>query len=243
MRHVSLVNAEPCVWMAAGLVSYKLCDREFDCHRCPLDAALRGGSTVGPDAGFAPADGRRNHGFPDDRRYAAGHTWIATGFGRGSAGVRIGLDGFAAALLPRPVAVTGPSGPCALSPGDVLCDIELPEGTLSVRSPIAGLLERENAALQQHPGLIVESPYHDGWIAELMPAADPATLGDLLDAGQARDRSHIHLRHFRRRIALRLLADVVNVGPTMQDGGQALISLSEILGGPQYLRILREVLR
>ena len=31
-----------CVWMEAGVVGYKLCDREFDCDHCPFDAALRG---------------------------------------------------------------------------------------------------------------------------------------------------------------------------------------------------------
>jgi len=29
-----------CVWMDAGVVNYKLCDRAFDCDRCPLDLAL-----------------------------------------------------------------------------------------------------------------------------------------------------------------------------------------------------------
>jgi len=29
-----------CVWMDAGVVNYKLCDRAFDCDRCPLDQAL-----------------------------------------------------------------------------------------------------------------------------------------------------------------------------------------------------------
>lgn len=32
----------PCIWMSAGLLSYRLCDREYDCEHCPLDAALRG---------------------------------------------------------------------------------------------------------------------------------------------------------------------------------------------------------
>ena len=32
-------ETEPCVWMSAGLISYKLCDRGFDCENCPLDAA------------------------------------------------------------------------------------------------------------------------------------------------------------------------------------------------------------
>ena len=29
-----------CVWMDAGVVNYKLCDRGYDCERCPLDQAL-----------------------------------------------------------------------------------------------------------------------------------------------------------------------------------------------------------
>lgn len=33
---------EQCVWMQACVVGYKLCDREFDCDRCPFDAALSG---------------------------------------------------------------------------------------------------------------------------------------------------------------------------------------------------------
>lgn len=35
-------SPERCVWMQAGVVGYKLCDREFDCDLCPFDAALRG---------------------------------------------------------------------------------------------------------------------------------------------------------------------------------------------------------
>jgi hypothetical protein len=30
-----------CVWMLAGVVDYKLCDRQYDCEHCPLDSALR----------------------------------------------------------------------------------------------------------------------------------------------------------------------------------------------------------
>ncbi len=30
-----------CVWMLAGVLSYRLCNRAFECDRCPLDRALR----------------------------------------------------------------------------------------------------------------------------------------------------------------------------------------------------------
>jgi glycine cleavage system H protein len=229
--------------MTAGLVSYKLCDRDFDCARCPLDVALRGGGPAPAEGGFLAACGRRGEGFPDDRRYAAGHTWVATGCRPGEPTVRVGLDGFAAALLPRPVLAACVGGPRELERGDVICDIELPEGTLSVRVPVSGQLERENPALREQPGLIVGSPYSDGWLVDLTPSGDDAALEGLLDAGEARERTALDLRHFRRRVALHLLADVTSVGPCMADGGEALTSLSEILGGARYLEILREVLR
>ncbi len=30
-----------CVWMSAGILSYQLCDRAFDCDHCALDQAMR----------------------------------------------------------------------------------------------------------------------------------------------------------------------------------------------------------
>lgn len=36
----------PCIWMSAGLVAYKLCDRGFECDGCPFDQAMRGGTAA-----------------------------------------------------------------------------------------------------------------------------------------------------------------------------------------------------
>lgn len=243
MIRVAPASAESCVWMAAGLLSYKLCDRDFDCARCPLDMALRGGGPASAEGGALCGGGRHSEGFPDDRRYAAGHTWVATGCRPGEPTVRVGLDGFAAALLPRPVSARCVGGRRELERGDVVCDIELPAGTLSVRVPVSGQLDRENPALRERPGLIVESPYRDGWLVDMTPSGDKAALAELGDAAEARERTALDLRRFRRRVALHLLADPASVGPCMADGGEALTSLAEILGGAQYLAILREILR
>jgi hypothetical protein len=42
----------PCVWMSAGLVSFKLCDREGECEGCPFDRAMMG---RGPTPTCGPA--------------------------------------------------------------------------------------------------------------------------------------------------------------------------------------------
>ena len=63
--------AEPCLWMAAGVINYRLCDRQFDCDRCPLDAALRGDTQpMTPSQARRPAaeSGRdEDHRAADDR--------------------------------------------------------------------------------------------------------------------------------------------------------------------------------
>jgi hypothetical protein len=35
-----------CIWMAAGLISYKLCKYDLQCEKCPLDWELRNLSTA-----------------------------------------------------------------------------------------------------------------------------------------------------------------------------------------------------
>ena len=34
---------ERCVWMAAGVLTYKLCNRDFECENCKLHVALAEG--------------------------------------------------------------------------------------------------------------------------------------------------------------------------------------------------------
>lgn len=64
----------PCIWMSAGLVAYKLCDRGFECDGCPFDRAMRGalppvrvgrGPNAGPTIEGGSGTGRaasRDHG-------------------------------------------------------------------------------------------------------------------------------------------------------------------------------------
>jgi hypothetical protein len=35
---------DKCVWMASGVVTYKLCEFEYNCEACPFDQALREGT-------------------------------------------------------------------------------------------------------------------------------------------------------------------------------------------------------
>jgi hypothetical protein len=43
---VAYPPTQACVWMAAGVIRFWLCSRDFECDDCPLDAALRGGAAA-----------------------------------------------------------------------------------------------------------------------------------------------------------------------------------------------------
>jgi glycine cleavage system H protein len=174
----------PCLWMTAGLLSYRLCDREYDCDRCPLDAALRGpGSTAtvpAPPAaggGGARAPARNGGDFPADRRYGAGHTWLRPA-GDGAPGrFRVGLDGLAAALLAAPRAVRCAAAGRLLAPGETACELDLEGGVLALGLPVAGEVVAANAACRRDPSLVVADPYGDGWLLEIaLPAAGDGWL-------------------------------------------------------------------
>jgi glycine cleavage system H protein len=230
--------------MSAGLLTYRLCDRDFDCEHCPLDAALRGEPTGDPRlAKGAPAAGLLAT-FPQDRRYSPGHLWIQAAAGEepsaAASCLRIGLDGFAAAILGRPAGVRWESSSGAFQQGETICEIDLDVGFLPLGAPLAGGLLRTNRALFDDPGRLLAAPYGEGWLAELSDGGG-AEREELLSSEAAREKARLDLRRFRRRVAFHLLAAAEAVGPTLNDGGEPLTDLRRMLGAARYLELLREL--
>jgi glycine cleavage system H protein len=227
--------------MSADVLSYKLCDRDFDCDRCPLDAAIRGECLKGPGqmALLAP-DGNLN-AFPEDRIYSTGHSWVQAVDGQSDRLRRFGLDAFAAAIVGRCREVKWEPPQREFSQGDTICEIDLGIGMLPLRAPVAGAAIDGNRSLWEEPNRLVTDPYGEGWIIHLV-LEDPSELEGLLAAEAAREQMRYDLRRFRRRVALRLLADTETVGPCLADGGEPLADLRQMLGGTAYLDILKELI-
>lgn len=57
-------EGKPCVWMEAGLVNERMCDRHYDCHHCPFDRAMRSAM----DAQDPPKGRHRESGRGDGMR-------------------------------------------------------------------------------------------------------------------------------------------------------------------------------
>jgi glycine cleavage system H lipoate-binding protein len=223
--------------MSAGLVTYKLCDRAFDCEHCPLDLALSG---TGRETDRR--DGAGAVEFPDDLAYTPGHTWLRPAGGEASARFRFGIDALAALLVGRTAGFRCDADGRLVAAGETLGTLDVDAGGLALAAPIAGRVRRGNVALVEDPALASREPYERGWLVELA-AERPEDAALLLRSEAAREQAALDLRHFRRRIALELLADPDDVGPTLADGGERLTDLRRILGADAYLRLLRDLVR
>jgi glycine cleavage system H protein len=233
-------DAHPCVWMAAGQVAYKLCDRDFRCEECPLDACFRGQRN--------PAGGAERTGpvpvaeseFPDDRLYDTGHTWAGV---VSDDRVRIGLDGFAARLLRHVSGIVLPPAGGRVERGHVGCWVTDQGVTLSVRSPVSGTVIRLNPRLRGSPALAAESPYADGWLLEVACDDPEAAVSGLLSAPEIRERAHADLDRLRNlSLGAQGEREGAPVGPTLADGGEPAQDLLRLLGPAGYYGIVARLL-
>lgn len=225
-------EAQPCVWMCAGVIRYRLCERGYDCDNCPLDAALRG--TLAPAAQRAPSlePSTGVHSFPDDRLYAPGHLWVMAHALEDTRVWRLGLDAFAAAIVGCTLRVSGPVVSTTLLRGDPMCAIDLGMGTLTLRAPLAGSVARSNETLRLDPRRAVTDPYGEGWLVEIA-GLDAGAILKFDAAARAAAGAAEDLRRFRRTLALRLLSETSAAPDPLAD-------LRQILGGPRYLELVAQ---
>lgn len=115
--------------------------------------------------------------YPDDLRYTKEHEWA-----RAEGGVvRIGITDFAQDALGDVVYVDLPDVGTEVHAAQAFAEVESTKSVSDVFSPIEGTIVERNPLLEEHPELVNEQPYGDGWLVLVTPA-DPAAVDDLLDA-------------------------------------------------------------
>ncbi len=230
-------NTLPCVWMAAGLVVYKLCDREYDCDNCPFDAALRG-PTPNPEGATAEPNRQGRWEFRHDRQYHPAHSWVKQLEGTR---VRVGLDAFAGRLLDRITSVVLPPVSNRILGGRPACWIIDDSELLPVRAPVSGTVLHTNGIVQQNPPLIAKSPYDDGWLLDVQCSGPLDEQPGLVSADQQQERSTAQLRQLATYGAQDPTGNA-RLGATMADGGEPITNLRRFLGAKRYHRLIQQFL-
>jgi glycine cleavage system H protein len=118
---------------------------------------------------------------PDDLRYTKEHEWARDEGGR----VRVGITDFAQDALGDVVYVDLPEVGASVEAHTALGEVESTKSVSDVYSPVTGTVVERNEAIADHPELVNEQPYGDGWLVVIEPS-DPGAVAELLDAAAYR---------------------------------------------------------
>jgi glycine cleavage system H lipoate-binding protein len=252
-----------CVWVKAGVIGSKLCDMDFDCEKCPLDIALRQGFRgprkederaipvlpAGVDhsaLGIERVETRERilrtffqqleqFSLRDDRYYFRSHTWVQDGSRRT---VAIGVDDFAARLLPHTNSIVFPSVGSGVQQGEYCTWFVGAEGTIAFVSPVAGAIVEVNDELYGMPDLVRASPYEKGWLAKIEVERFPLDTKNLLPRISATARCRKDIDRLRRQILVHSKVDLPVAGVTLLDGGRHVENVQSLLGLKKYVELI-----
>lgn len=115
--------------------------------------------------------------YPADLRYTKEHEWIRV---EGNIGT-IGITSFAQDQLGDVVFVEVPAVGAEVAQGKQFGTVESVKTVSDLFSPVSGKVVEVNKALEDHPELVNQDPYGQGWMIKV-ELNDPAELNALMDS-------------------------------------------------------------
>jgi glycine cleavage system H protein len=120
--------------------------------------------------------------FPDDRRYLETHEWISL-----EEPYRVGITDFAQDELGDVVFVELPGEGDSFDADEQYGVIESIKAVSDLYCPVSGTVTAVHDDLVDHPELVNDDPYGDGWMLEL-EVDDADDIDGLLSADEYRDQ-------------------------------------------------------
>ena len=114
--------------------------------------------------------------LPQDLQYSRTHEWVRITGDEAT----VGITAFAQEQLGDIVFVELPGAGKQVGRGEQLGNIESVKAVSELFAPVAGEVVAVNAALQDHPELLNQDPFGEGWLVRLKVA--PGAAAGLLDA-------------------------------------------------------------
>jgi glycine cleavage system H protein len=237
--HVIPPEESKCVWMTAGILSYQLCDRKFECEECPLDIALRQrfnqhDPTINRVRPAVPPK------VPEESRvgvlFGRKHLWMKR---KGEDHVRLGIEPGMASVLVDPKAIVLPALGTQIARDKACSWIVLGAGTLPMISPVTGQVTSTNSMLADHPHAVCSSPLGDGWLFELSVSAADLDVADVLPMADVARVYSDDERPLTHLLSAEMGKTESEITPRQSDHSRMMERLSERLGPSEYLKLLR----
>lgn len=260
-------NKEPtqdlqCIWMMAGVLNHKICDRQYDCEHCELDQVLRRipkqmteeqgtGGDMSEDyfqhhlTGNALED-QVNQCLSQivsgskiylDRCYSPSHFWL---YPESQETVSIGGDLNMLKLLYPISEVHLPDPDTSLKQNQMCALIVRGELTIPLYAPFSGRVVETNHQYAKQLGNSI--PDSDQWLFKMAPL-QPIKSIDNICSGEQMLKWYVHNIHLIKRYIRNAFSRtaISEIGPTMADGGEVQLNLEIILGTEPYNELIREV--
>jgi glycine cleavage system H protein len=116
--------------------------------------------------------------YPEDLRYTEEHEWAAA---EGRERVRVGITDYAQDALGDVVYVDLPEEGTEVRAGEPFGEVESTKSVSDIFSPVTGRVVERNVGLEDHPEMVNEDPYGEGWMV-VIEMSESAELEGLLDA-------------------------------------------------------------
>jgi glycine cleavage system H protein len=173
--------------------------------------------------------------LPNDRLYNRSHVWVQDD---SASTATIGVDHIGAYFLQPIVSVVLPQTPSRIEYKSPCTWLVLREGTIALRSGVAGIATEANNNLLEHPYLLLDDPYNAGWLLHVKKSDSKEPRSELLTADDFTPMFHEEVRGVREKFAAAFRKSQPSVGPTLFDGGEPVKSVQEILGQKKYFEII-----
>lgn len=247
-------SQKKCVWMELGIVSYKMCNRNFECNTCPLDEGLRGDNSImnhpKRTTGEIVNSKRNQHSlkrnsslknllkFKLDEHYYVypGHSWIKV---LNPKLVKIGIDDIVATTLGHIDEVILPAVGDNIHRSNSCGQIIQFEHIFSVVSPISGEVIKTNGDLAGFPNKLTLDPLNKGWMICIKPTHLEEDLkycrsGDALYSWYLKE-----FKWFENNLNKGFQQEI---GMTLNDGGEISRNLRNYLPKEHYRRVIINLL-
>lgn len=258
-------NESHCVWMDAGLVNYKLCDKNFECDGCPFDRVMRtehhpfaeravmqsdteAVHTVQRDNSDAMFDDVIHHligplkrtALPNDRLYFSNHSWLQKlEDGR----CRIGLNGYVSHLVQPIMAAIVSNTPSRIEKDSPFAWFIRDDQTYTIHSSVAGIVTETNGALSAKPSLVTSDPYDRGWLITIDPRDASEESARYFTADDFRVRLNTDISKMESLLLSTLAKQRKEIGTSMFDGGFRIETIEQFIGEKRYDQLLSRLFR
>jgi glycine cleavage system H protein len=159
-----------------------------------------------------------------ERYFYPGHSWALVEDPRS---VTVGVDDLVSRVVGKPDRIEIATMGATLRQGEPLVTLHSGSRSLSLGSPLSGVVEEINPSLSAQPSLLADSPLEKGWIARLVPGNLSAEIPGLLNGPAAR----------RWREAVRIkIASLFSprLGMVLQDGGEWIDNMGSLLNDEEW---------